>query len=185
MYDSPKLWEKVWIKLNDVESALREKGKACVRTFNLFAILFRNAGSLATESSVLFFQRLMETTHFSGRLTWAVSSVTNKRHYFNFYSAFSAHAYTTILVLFRVSFIPFFLFQVSVDAPLLQGGNGHYFFLNEERVLEKKSKIVATKVKCAFKKKIYLLPLWCWFCHSSLEQSRQQLFVLIALQICK
>lgn len=114
MYASPKLWEKEWIKLNKVESALRVKGIACVRASNLFAILSRNAGSLATESSVLSLQRLMETTHFSERLTRTVSSVTSTRHSFNFCSAFSFHAYTTILILFWVSFIPIFLFQVSV-----------------------------------------------------------------------
>lgn len=159
MYTSPKFWEKVYIKLNEVESALREKGVACVRAFNIFAILFRNAGSLAAKSSVLSLQHLMETTHFSEQFTQTVSSDTNARHSFNFCSAFSAHAYITILILFWVSFIPIFQFQVSVDAPLLQVGNWHCICLNKERVLEKKSKIVATKVECTFKKKIYLLPL--------------------------
>lgn len=188
MYASPKLWEKVWIKLNEVEWALRGKGIACVRAFNLFAILFKNAGSLATKSSVLSLQHLMETTHFSEWLTWTVSSVTNTRHSFNIFSAFfcpCSHNNTHSLLSFihtnfSISSLcswdlhTLLFFNVEIDIP---------FVWMRKVPLKRKTKLLPQKWSPHLKRKYIYFHYNVGF--ATHLWSGEQLLVLIALQICK
>lgn len=159
---SGKKYESSRIRWN---SGLTGKRTACVRVCNLFAILVRNAGSLARESSVLSSSRLDGNNTFLRVINRSCVLLAIQAPTILLFCCFflCSRKHTHLLLCFiHINFsisslcswdpqILFFKVEVAITS-----------VWTRKVSLKRKAKLLQKKVKCAIKKKIrYLHALLC------------------------